>query len=85
MTAGVDRNDPEALAEDMMLPVAYRVRTGTAVPYRHVRQPKGAEILALGLAGLLWLGGAHAADISGLVLTVHDGDTITLANWQHTC
>ena len=67
----------------MMLPVAYRVRTGTAVPQRHVR-PEAAKVIALGLACLLWLGGVHGAEISGIVLTVHDGDTLTIANWNAT-
>lgn len=33
---------------------------------------------------LFAVGSTFASEISGIVTDVHDGDTITLANWQHT-
>ncbi len=38
----------------------------------------------LGLQFVLWACLGFAAEIEGIVTDVHDGDTITLVNWQHT-
>lgn len=79
MTAGVDWNDASALAVNVMLSVAYRMDASPAVPESHVRL-NGAKVLALWLAVLLalWLGVAHAESLSGKVVRVANGDTITV-------
>ncbi len=38
----------------------------------------------LGLHFVLWTCLGFAAELEGIVTDVHDGDTITLVNWQHT-
>lgn len=67
-----------------MLSVADRMRTRPAIPARNVRL-EGAKV-ALCLAALLglWLGVAHAAELSGIVTEVQDGDSLTLVNWDAT-
>lgn len=87
VSAGIDWHDVGALAEYVMLPVAYRMRASAAVPERHV-WPERAKVLFLWLAALLalWLGVVHAESLSGKVVRVADGDTITVLdanNRQH--
>ena len=67
-----------------MLSVAHRMGARPAVPVGHFR-PEGSKV-AFWLAALLalWLGVAHAAELSGIVTEVHDGDSLTLVNWQYT-
>ncbi len=64
-----------------------RVCASPAVPESHVRS-NGAKVFSLWLAALLtlWLGVAHAESLSGKVVRVSDGDTITVlgpGNQQH--
>lgn len=61
-----------------MLPIVDRVRARLAVPQRHIRHSNRATVIALGLASLLWLDVAHAESLSGEVVAVHDGDTLTI-------
>ncbi|MGQ0526032.1 MAG: thermonuclease family protein, partial [Betaproteobacteria bacterium] len=42
------------------------------------------RLFALFVHLLLAVGTAVAAEISGIVTDVQDGDTLTLANWQYT-
>jgi endonuclease YncB( thermonuclease family) len=64
-----------------------RMSASSAIPKRHVR-PNGAKVFSLWLAALLalCLSVAHAESLSGKVIRVSDGDTITvldLGNQQH--
>jgi len=68
-----------------MLTMPDRLGASPTIPSSHVR-PKRMKVLPLWLAAFLgiWLGVAHATELSGIVTDVHDGDSLTLVNWQYT-
>jgi len=86
MAAGVDRNDSGALTVDMVFSEADRMRTGAAAS--GVRAAPRTEV-AVWLAAILalWVGIGHAEELTGMVIRVADGDTMTIldaAKAHHT-
>jgi len=79
VAAGVDWNDACALAVNVMLAVSNRMSASSTIPSCHLRSKRPKVGCWLAAALFLGMGVAHAAEITGIVQEVHDGDSLRLA------
>lgn len=78
----VNRHDTARVTEYVMLAIADRMRARLAAPLVRI-QPRSKVPVWLAALLALWLGVAHAAEFSGKVVAVADGDTLTVLVDRH--